>query len=587
MILEKINSPADVKALDPTLLPALADEVRQAVLNRVSIHGGHVGPNLGFVEATIALHRVFNAPQDKLVFDVSHQSYPHKTLTGRAFGFLDPNRLDEVSGYSSPAESPLYDTFELGHTSTSIALASGLQKGRDIMGRNENIVAIIGDGSLSGGEAFEGLDVAAENGTNIIIVVNDNEMSIAENHGGLYQNLALLRQTKGAAQLNFFKALGFDYLYVEQGNDVYKLIEAFQKVKDVDHPVVVHIHTLKGKGYEPAVLDKERWHWSMPFDTQTAQPRNTSTAEDYSDLVGQFLLDQMKTDPSLVAVTAGCPSVAGFTPQRRAQAGRQHVDVGIAEEEAVALISGMAKAGAHPVFNVNSTFIQRAYDQLAQDLCINNQPAVINVFMGSVLGFNDITHIGFYDIPMLSNIPNLTYLAPASWEEFVSMERWAIAQTDCPVAIRVPGGAVVRSPETFPADYSVAPKARLITRGSRVALIGAGASVAWIQKAADTLRKNGILPTLISQTFLSSLDEKLLESLLPDHQVVLVAEDGSVEGGFGQKIAAFYGNTTMRVLCNGVAKGLYDRYSYSGLLTQSHLTPDTIAADVLRTLSSL
>ncbi|MBQ2321896.1 MAG: 1-deoxy-D-xylulose-5-phosphate synthase [Bacteroidales bacterium] len=587
MILEKINSPADLKALDPALLPALADEVRQAVLNRVSLHGGHVGPNLGFVEATIALHRVFNAPEDKFVFDVSHQSYPHKILTGRAFGFLDPTRLDEVSGYSSPAESPLYDTFELGHTSTSIALASGLQKGRDIMGRHENVVAVIGDGSLSGGEAFEGLDVAAENGTNIIIVVNDNEMSIAENHGGLYQNLALLRQTNGAAQLNFFKALGFDYLYVEQGNDVHKLIEAFQKVKDIDHPVVVHIHTLKGKGYEPAVLDKERWHWSMPFDTQTAQPRNTSTAEDYSDLVGQFLLDQMKTDPSLVAVTAGTPSVAGFTPQRRAQAGRQHVDVGIAEEEAVALISGMAKAGAHPVFNVYSTFIQRAYDQLAQDLCINNQPAVINVFMGSVLGFNDITHIGFYDIPMLSNIPNLTYLAPASWEEFVSMERWAIAQSSMPVAIRVPGGAVVHSPETFPADYSVAPKARLITRGSRVALIGAGASVAWIQKAADTLRKNGIQPTLISQTFLSSLDEKLLESLLPDHQVVLVAEDGSIEGGFGQKIAAFYGNTPMRVLCNGVAKGLYDRYSYSGLLTQSHLTPDTIAADILRTLSIL
>ncbi len=584
MLLENINSPADVKALDAALLPALADEVRQAVLNRVSVHGGHVGPNLGIVEATIAMHRVFNAPDDKFVFDVSHQSYPHKTLTGRAFGFLDMTRLDEVSGYSSPAESPLYDTFELGHTSTSIALASGLQKGRDVMGRHENIVVVIGDGSLSGGEAFEGLNVAAETGTNIIIVVNDNEMSIAENHGGLYRNLALLRQTKGSAELNFFKAMGYDYLYLEEGNDVYKLIEAFQKVKDVDHPVVVHIHTLKGKGFAPAVENKEQWHWSMPFDLQTAQLRKPSTSESYTDLVGQFLLAEMKNDPSLVAVTAGCPSVVGFTPKLRAEAGPQHVDVGIAEGEAVALISGMAKAGAHPVLNVNSTFLQRAYDQIAQDLCINNQPAVINVVMGSVLGMNDITHVGFYDIPMLANIPNLTYLAPASWEEFVSMERWAIAQTGCPVAIRVPGGAVVHSSDSFPTDYSTAPTARLITRGSRVAFIGSGASVAWIEGAAEILREKGIQPTIISQTFLTSLDEPLLTSLLPDHQVVVIAEDGAVDGGFGQKIAAFYGNSPIRVLCNGVKKGLYDRYSYSALLAQSHLTPDTLAADALRAL---
>ena len=584
MLLENINSPADVKALDAALLPALADEVRQAVLNRVSVHGGHVGPNLGIVEATIAMHRVFNAPDDKFVFDVSHQSYPHKTLTGRAFGFLDMTRLDEVSGYSSPAESPLYDTFELGHTSTSIALASGLQKGRDVMGRHENIVVVIGDGSLSGGEAFEGLNVAAETGTNIIIVVNDNEMSIAENHGGLYRNLALLRQTKGSAELNFFKAMGYDYLYLEEGNDVYKLIEAFQKVKDVDHPVVVHIHTLKGKGFAPAVENKEQWHWSMPFDLQTAQLRKPSTSESYTDLVGQFLLAEMKNDPSLVAVTAGCPSVVGFTPKLRAEAGPQHVDVGIAEGEAVALISGMAKAGAHPVLNVNSTFLQRAYDQIAQDLCINNQPAVINVVMGSVLGMNDITHVGFYDIPMLANIPNLTYLAPASWEEFVSMERWAIAQTGCPVAIRVPGGAVVHSSDSFPTDYSTAPTARLITRGSRVAFIGSGASVAWIEGAVEILRETGIQHTIISQTFLTSLDEPLLTSLLPDHQVVVIAEDGAVDGGFGQKIAAFYGNSPIRVLCNGVKKGLYDRYSYSALLAQSHLTPDTLAADALRAL---
>ncbi len=585
MLLEHINSPADVKALSCDQLPALADEMRKAILARVSIHGGHVGPNLGFVEATIALHRVFNAPTDKFVFDVSHQSYPHKLLTGRAFGFLDASRLDEVSGYSSPAESPEYDTFELGHTSTSIALATGLQKGRDIMGRHENVIAIIGDGSLSGGEAFEGLDTAAETGSNIIIVVNDNEMSIAENHGGLYDNLALLRKTGGKAECNFFRAMGLDYIYVEKGNDIDSLIDAFNKVKDIDHPVVVHIHTLKGNGYAPAVEDKEHWHWSMPFNIETGEVRNPSDAEDYGDLIGTFLLDEIKKDSSLVTVTSGTPTVAGFTPERRKAAGRQHVDVGIAEEEAVAMISGLAKAGARPVWNVYSTFIQRTYDQLAQDLCINNQPAVINVFFGSVLGLNDITHIGFYDIPMLANIPNLTYLAPSSWEELLSMERWALAQTACPVAIRIPGGQVVHSSEAFPTDYATASRARVIRRGSRVALVGSGASVAWIETAADILKKSGVEPTIISQTFLSELDADLLESLKTVHSVVVVAEDGSVEGGYGQKIAAFYGTSSMCVVCNGVRKGLYDRYSYSALLAESHLTPETIAADALAALN--
>lgn len=580
MILEKINSPADVKALPAAQLNTLADEVRQACLARVAAHGGHVGPNLGFVEATIALHRVFNAPTDKLVFDVSHQSYPHKTLTGRAFGFLDMTRLDEVSGYSSPAESPEYDTFELGHTSTSIALATGLQKSRDICGRHENVIAIIGDGSLSGGEAFEGLDTAAEIGTNIIVIVNDNEMSIAENHGGLYRNLALLRQTQGKAECNFFRAMGLDYMYVEQGNDIATLIEAFSKVKDIDHPIVVHIHTEKGHGYAPAIQDKERWHWSMPFDIATGDPKTPMTGEDYGDLMGQFELAEIKKDPKLVVVTSGTPAVAGFYPERRKEAGKQFVDVGIAEEEAVALISGMAKGGARPVWNVYSTFIQRTYDQLAQDLCINGSPAVINVFLGSVLGLNDITHIGFFDIPMLTSIPNLVYLAPSCYEELIAMEKWAIGQTKYPVAIRVPGGQVVHSSETFPTDYSELGKARVVRKGSRAAIVGSGASIAWAEKAAELLKADGIEPTIISQTFVSHLDEALLESLKADHEVVVVAEDGALEGGFGEKIARFYGMSQMKVDCHGVRKGLYDRYSYSALLSESGLTPDKIAESV-------
>ncbi len=578
MLLEKISSPADVKALPADQLNALADEVRAACLSRVSVHGGHVGPNLGFVEATIALHRVFDAPTDKFVFDVSHQSYPHKTLTGRAFGFLDVNRLDEVSGYSSPAESPEYDTFELGHTSTSIALATGLQKARDICGRHENVVAIIGDGSLSGGEAFEGLDTAAELGTNIIIIVNDNEMSIAENHGGLYRNLALLRQTNGKAECNYFRAMGLDYLYVEQGNDINALIAAFEQVKDIDHPIVVHVHTEKGHGYAPAVAEKERWHWSMPFFVESGKLRKEFNGEDYGDLLGRFLLDEMKKDSKLVAVTSGTPAVAGFTPERRKEAGKQFVDVGIAEEEAVALISGMAKGGAHPVWSVYSTFIQRTYDQLAQDLCINGNPAVINVFFGSVLGMNDITHIGFFDIPMLTSIPNLVYLAPETYEELIAMEKWAIAQTRYPVAIRVPGGAVTHSQEAYPSDYSDLGKARIVAKGAKVAIVASGASVAWARGASDILKAQGVTPTIISQTFVSHLDEGLLESLKADHQAVVVAEDGAIEGGFGEKIARFFGPSDVKVRCLGVKKGLYDRYSYSQLLAESGLTPEAIAS---------
>ncbi len=584
MLLENINSPADIKSFNADQLNTLANEMRQALLNRVSIHGGHVGPNLGFLEATIALHYVFNAPTDKFIFDVSHQSYPHKLLTGRAFGFLDNNRLDEVSGYSSPAESPEYDTFELGHTSTSIALASGLQKARDIMGRHENIIAIIGDGSLSGGEAFEGLDSVAEFGTNIIIVVNDNEMSIAENHGGLYKNLKLLRETNGQAECNYFRAMGLDYVYEPNGNDIQCLIKTFQRVKDIDHPIVIHVHTEKGHGYAPAVEDKERWHWSMPFDIETGKLKAEMSGESYNELLCQFEMAEMKRDPSFVVVTSGTPDAVCFSADRRKEAGRQFVDVGIAEEEAVALISGMAKGGAHPVWNAYSTFIQRTYDQIAQDLCINGNPAVINVFCGSLFGMNDITHIGFYDVPMLSNIPNLVYLAPTCYEELMAMERWAIAQNQHPVAIRVPGGAVVHSSESFASDYSELNKFVVANRGSRVALIGPGAAFAWVSQAAQILKEKGINATVINPRFLTGLDEELLESLKANHELVLTAEDGALEGGFAEKIARFFGPSDVKTLCRGIKKGLYDRYDYGKLFAESRLMPDQIAEDVLNTL---
>lgn len=581
MLLENIYSPKDVKVLTMKQLHELAQEIRDGILNRDSHIGGHVGPNLGIVEVTIAMHYVFNCPEDKFVFDVSHQSYPHKMLTGRAFGYYDNNRFQEISGYSSPAESPEYDQFELGHTSTSISLASGLQKARDIKGTKENIVVVIGDGSLSGGEALEGLDEVGELGTGIIIVVNDNEMSIAENHGGLYKNLALLRETNGQAECNLFRAMGLDYQYIADGNDVETLIKAFLQVKGIDHPIVLHIHTEKGKGYAPAEQNKEPWHWSMPFDIETGKPKAEGGGEDYGNMTAEYLLEEMKKDKHLVAVTSGTPTVAGFFKARREEAGAQHVDVGIAEEQAVAMISGMAKGGIRPIYNVYSTFIQRTYDQIAQDLCINNNPAVINIFCASLYGMNDITHIGFYDIPMLSNIPNLVYLAPTCWEEYKAMLAWGIKQTSHPVAIRVPGGAVTHSDEQFDEDYSALNRFKMTHKGSKVAIVALGAFYGLGKQVAEMLKEQkGIDATLINPRYITGLDEEMLESLKADHEKVITLEDGALEGGFGEKIARFYGDSDMKTLCFGIKKGLYDRYDYQQLAKDNELTPEQIVARI-------
>ena len=588
MYIENINSPKDLKSLTIEQLGVVAEEVRQGVLNRVSHHGGHVGPNLGFTEATVALHYVFDAPEDKIVFDVSHQSYPHKMLTGRKDGFLNVDSMDGISGYSSPLESPVYDNFEIGHISTSIALATGLQKARDILGGKENVIAVIGDGSLSGGEAFEGLDTAAELGTNIIIVVNDNEMSIAENHGGLYRNLKLLRESGGQAECNYFRALGFDYLYVERGNDVGSLVEAFRKVKDIDHPVVVHIHTEKGHGYAPAVADKERWHWSMPFHLEDGSPLNPSHGGKSMDmLLGDWLFEEMQRDKKLVAITAAVPAALGFTKERREALGKQFVDVGIAEEEAVALASGMAKRGARPVFSTYATFLQRTYDQLAQDLAVNGNAAVINVLGASVYGMNDFTHICFFDIPMISHIPNLVYLAPTTWEELRAMESWAIRQDKLSVAIRVPAFGVAHATEAVDSDYSDLNKAVVAHRGDRVAIIAVGDFFQKGEAVRQLLAEKGIDATLINPRYLSGLDEQLLDELKTDHTVVATIEDGSIDGGYGETVARFYGPSAMRVLNFGVRKMLYDRYDVDQLLTDNHLQDQQIADDIMQVVNSI
>ena len=582
MYLEQINGPEDVKKLSGEQLTKLAAEMRQVLLKRASIHGGHFGPNFGMVEATIALHYVFESPKDKIVYDVSHQTYPHKMLTGRKDAYLYEEHYDDVTGYSSPQESE-HDHFTVGHTSTSVSLACGLAKGRDLNGGRGNVIAVIGDGSLSGGEALEGLDFAAELESNLIIVVNDNDMSIAENHGGLYSNLKLLRETKGGAECNLFRAMGLDYVYVDEGNNIDALIKAFQSVKDSTKPVVVHIKTQKGKGYAPAEKDKESWHYNAPFNIETGEPSGVPQGEDYSDITAKFLLEKMKKDPSVVAITSATPTVLGFTKDKREEAGKQFVDVGIAEETAVALASGIAANGGKPVWGVYSTFVQRTYDQIAQDLCINNNAATIVTFWGTVYGMNDVTHLGLYDIPMMANIPNLVYLAPATKEEYLAMLDWSLEQTDHPIAIRLPGGPVISDGRKVTKDFSDLNQYEITQKGSRVAIVGLGTFYSLGQSVAKELEeKTGTKATVINPYYITGIDQEMLEDLKKDHDIVITLEDGILDGGFGEKITRFYGDSEMKVLNYGLKKEFLDRYDAAEVLKDNRLTKEQITEDVMK-----
>lgn len=581
MYIEKINSPADIKGLSVKELTVLASEIRSGLMNRLSKKGGHFGPNFGFVEATIALHYVFDSPRDKIVYDVSHQSYAHKMLTGRKDAFLSDEHFGDVSGYTNPEESE-HDFFNVGHTSTSVSLACGLAKGRDLKGDKENIIAVIGDGSLSGGEALEGLDFASELESNFIIIVNDNDMSIAENHGGLYKNLKALRDSDGTCECNLFRAMGLDYIYVSEGNDIENLINAFSKVKDSDHPIVVHINTLKGKGYSPAEENKENWHWCMPFDEKTGESKFCGSGESYDSLTCEYLLKKMKADERVVTVVAAVPTNIGFTEDKRKAAGKQFVDVGIAEEHAVAMVSGIAKNGGKPVFATHSSFFQRTYDQISQDLCVNGNPATLLVNTASVYGMNDVTHLGIFDIPMMSNIPNLVYLAPTNCEEFFAMLDWSIEQDKFPVAVRIPCNGVIHTNAPVDTDYSELNKYKITGQGSEIAIIALGDFYQIGEKLAKLIaEKTGTVPTLINPRYITGIDAEMLENLKRSHSKVITLEDGILDGGFGEKIARFYGPADVKVFNYGLKKEFIDRYSVDDILRENHLMPEQIVNDVL------
>ena len=585
MILENIKSVKDLKALPCDALPALAREMREALIKKLSVHGGHFGSNLGIVEATIALHYVFDSPTDKIIFDVSHQSYCHKMLTGRADAFICEDKYDSISGYSAPYESE-HDLFTMGHTSTSVSLALGLAKARDLRGESFRVVAVIGDGSLSGGEALEALNYAGEFDGSLVILVNDNDMSIAENHGGMYRGLKELRDTHGKSENNIFRAFGLDYIYVDEGNDIGALINAFEGVKGTKKPIVVHIKTQKGLGYAPAQENKEAWHATTPFDIATGERLfSKNGADSYANITALHLLERMKGDPTIVSLTAATPTVAGFDEERRRLALSQFIDVGIAEENALAMASGMAKAGAKPVWAVNSTFLQRTYDQMSHDVCLNSSPVTTLVFNSSIYGHSNVTHLGIYDIAMLSGIPNLKYLAPTCYEEYISMLDWSIDQNKYPVAIRVPFGKAIPSGKLVRDDYSACAY-DTVQRGEGVAIIALGSFFGLGEGVSDALKAQGLKPTLINPLFISELDTATLDALVGSHSLVVTLEDGILDGGFGEKIARYLGDTPVKVKCYGLKKEFPLTYTLDGILKENRLTVEQITEDIVSLLGA-
>ncbi|MBR4085141.1 MAG: 1-deoxy-D-xylulose-5-phosphate synthase [Lachnospiraceae bacterium] len=581
MYLEKINCPIDLKKMSMDALPILATEIREVLINKASVFGGHLSSNLGIVDATIAIHYVFDSPKDKIVFDVSHQCYTHKILTGRKDGFIEPDKYSKINGYTNPEES-IHDYFRVGHTATSISLACGMAKARDLRGDNENIIVIIGDGSLSGGEALEGLDYAGSDiKGNLIIIFNDNQMSIAENHGGIYNNLQLLRETEGQAENNIFRAFGCDYRFVKDGNDVASVIKVLQEVKDIEHPIVIHICTTKGKGYSYAEKNKEQTHWVRPFSLQNGEEKNPFNGERYDRIIRDYLIDKMKADSAVVTMIAAVPDALSFSEEYRKKAGEQFVDVGIAEEHAISMAAGIARNGGKPVFATMSTFYQRTYDQISQELCINMAPATLIVVNASVYAANDVTHIGIFDIPMMSNIPNLVYLAPTNKQEYLAMLDWSIEQNEYPVAIRAPRNGVFYAKGEVDSDYSELNKYKVTQEGSNIAIIALGDFYQMGENLADEIVfKYGFNPTLINPRYITGIDDKLLEQLKNEHYIVITLEDGVLEGGFGQKIASFYGTSTVKVINYGLKKEFLDRYNVEKTMEKNRLRIDLIINDL-------
>lgn len=577
MKLEDIKSPQDIKGLDNQSLENIAEQMRQAILNRTSQIGGHVGPNLGTCEAIIALHYVFDAPKDRLVYDVSHQAFPHKMLTGRVDGYLYRQDFSKVGEYTDPNESPEYDIFYAGHTSPALSLCLGLAKARDLKKEDYNVVAFVGDGALSGGEALEGLDAGGALNSNLICIFNDNQMAIAEDHGGMYEHFRHLRETNGTASDNLFKAFGWDYIYVAEGNNVAKLIEAYKKVKDCKKPTVIHINTQKGEGYTPAEEYREAFHFRDSYDIATGELLKVSDGPSYTSVLKDFINRSVKKYPEFLVISSATPDDFGLNPKEREALGDHYLDVGIAEQTAVAAMAGAARNGAKAIYAVVATFLQRAYDQLIEDWAMDNSPAVMVVTNSGVRGIVDKTHLGFWDIPMITSIPDIIYLAPTSLEEYNAMLEWGVAQDKYKVAIRQPQYFVEHALYPVASDYSDLNKFQVAEKGANIAIIAAGDYFAKGKKVLDLLAEKGVKATLINPRFISGIDKDLLDTLPSEHSIVATLEDGSLEGGFGQRVASYLGDKPVKVVTFGLEKKFVDRYHPDDLEKEYGLLPEQIA----------
>lgn len=570
-LLNKISSPKDLKKLSIPEMEKLAKEIRTLILEKDAAKGGHLGPDLGIVEATIAYHYVFDAPKDKIVWDVSHQTYPHKMLTGRAQAWLDPNHYDDVTPFTNPDESP-YDYFAIGHTSTSVALATGMARARDLMGGHENITALIGDGSMTGGLAYEGFNNAAIEKHNLVIVVNDNQWSIDKNVGGLVTALKKLRDSNGEAAENPFKAMGFDYRYVADGNNIQDMINAFKAVKDVDHPILLHINTLKGKGYSPALKDEEFHHWVIPFDLKTDKPLTPEKKPNPNTVATDVIKEQIKAGNKIIAINAAIPSNFDLD-EIKDKYPDHYKDVGIAEQESVAFATGFAKEGGTPVLFENSSFLQRAFDQLSHDTAANDLPVVMMVGAGGISSESK-THLGMFDQVLISNLPNWIYLAPTSLAEEKAMMQWAIKQRKHPVAIKMPINDVPEGDDNkVIKDYSNIQYQ--VKPGKDVAVLALGDFYQLGAKVASKLNA-----TLVNPVSANILDKDTLDKLAADHKVIVTLEDDALDGGYGEKVASYLGNKGVKVLNYGQKRVYTDQTPLKEIYKQNHLTVDQIVADV-------
>lgn len=624
MVLDKIQKENDIKKLDEEQLKELADEIREFLIEKISRTGGHLASNLGVVELTMALHLTLNFPEDKLIWDVGHQSYTHKLLTGRKDGFDDLRKYGGMSGFPKRKESPC-DAFDTGHSSTSISAGLGYVAARELLGEEHNVVSVIGDGSLTGGMAFEALNNASRLKSNFIIVLNDNNMSISENVGGMSKYLnglrtaqaytdlkkgvedtlkripgrgdrivSQIRKTKsGIKQLlvpgMFFEDMDITYLGPVDGHDIKKLVRVFHEAKRVDHAVLVHVITKKGKGYAPAEENPAKFHGLGPFDIETGEPKEAGGPDSYTQVFSKVLLDIAKKDEKVAAITAAMADGTGLAafakrfPQR-------FFDVGIAEEHAMTFAAGLAAGGMKPVFAVYSSFLQRAYDQALHDVCLQDLPVVIAVDRAGLVGSDGETHQGVFDISFLTTIPNMTVISPKNRWEMADMLRFAVDFRH-PIAIRYPRGAAYEGMRQFraPVEYG---KSEVIYEEEDIAIIFVGHMAELADSVRRILKETGYNCSLVNARFVKPLDEKLLEELAKDHKLFVTIEENVITGGFGEQVMDYVSRAALDVHVRNI--GISDEYVEHGnvevLRKEVGLDKDTIAkqavSDYLRIMEN-